>query len=65
LNSAIEAIEKAANGKYWQLAKGKVRSGEPLYGAAVVEPETDKIIMIGEGDDLLSAIANLKPATER
>lgn len=61
----IAAIERAANGKYWQLAKGKVRIGEPLFGAAVLEPETDKVISIGEGHSLMQAIANLKPATEK
>ena len=61
----IAAIEAKADGKYWQMAKGRVRDNEPLYGAAIIEPETNKIIAAGEGDDLLTAIASLKPWTER
>ncbi len=61
----ITLMETAANGKYWQMAKGKVRKGEPLYGAAIIEPETNKIIAIGEADTLSAAIASMQPATER
>ena len=61
----ITVIEKAASGKYWQIAKGKVRSGEPLFGAAIIDPGTNKIIALGEADDMVTAIRNLKPATEK
>jgi hypothetical protein len=61
----LTLIEQAAKGRYWQMAKGKVRSGEPLYGAAIIEPKTNKIIMLGEGDDLTSAIRALEPAQEK
>ena len=61
----VTLMEAAANGKYWQMAKGKVRKGEPLYGAAVIEPATNKIIAIGEADTLPAAIASMQPATER
>lgn len=61
----VVLIEEAAGTKYWQMAKGKVRSGEPLYGAALIEPGTNKIIAIGEADTLPAAIASMHPATER
>lgn len=61
----VSVIETAANGKYWQMAKGKVRKGEPLYGAAIIEPRTNKIISVGEADDLISAIRSQRPAFER
>ena len=61
----VSLMETAANGKYWQMAKGKVRKGEPLYGAALIEPVTNKIIAIGEADRLVDAIAAMQPATER
>lgn len=61
----VTLIDKAAAGRYWQMAKGKVRSGEPMYGAAIIEPKTNKIIMLGEGDDLASAIRALAPAKEK
>ncbi len=60
----IAEIEKAAAGKYWQLAKGKVRNGEPMFGAAIIDPKTNKIIMLGEADDLIGAIRALLPASE-
>lgn len=60
----VTVIEKAADGRYWQMAKGKVRSGEPLFGAAIIEPKTNKIIALGEADDIVTAIRNLRPASE-
>jgi len=60
----VAAIEVAASGKYWQMAKGKVRSGEPLYGAAIIEPGTNKIVEIGEADSLITAIRSMRPETE-
>ena len=63
--SAKRALEIAAAGRYWQMAKGKIRDSEPLYGAAILDTVSDKVIMIGEADDLLGAIASLHPAIER
>ena len=61
----IAAIEQAADGKYWQMAKGNTRIGETMFGAALVEPRTDKIVMIGKGHNMMSAIRNLSPSVEK
>src|SRR5262245_26856012 len=42
---------------FWLLAKGRVRSGEPLYGVQLMRPVTEAVVAEAEHDHLPNAIA--------
>lgn len=54
-HEAIAALE--ASGRWWTIAKGRVRPGEPLYAVMISEPQIrggeNKPL---EGDDLLELV---------
>ncbi|WWT40049.1 hypothetical protein [Nostoc phage Nsp-JY10] len=61
LVGAIAAFEASYPELYWTIAKGRVRSDEPLYGAVI---STQGLTDIGKGESNISAADALRIAVD-
>ncbi|WP_296205300.1 hypothetical protein [uncultured Hyphomicrobium sp.] len=58
LADAMQALDRAADGNYWFVSKGKTRPNEPMFAAAIYSSRSsdDEPLAISEGDDLMAVV---------
>lgn len=57
IGDAAEELHEAAAGKFWMLAYGRIKPGEPLWAAAImVGDEWDEFTWKGEGTTPSAAV---------
>lgn len=56
---ALQALDRAADGNYWHVSKGKTRPDEPMFAAAIYSSRSgngDEPLAIAEGDDIVEVV---------